>query len=105
MKSVYLAASALDAQLIYDQLKDAGYEVFIAGVQLAGALGELPVNATPEVKVLKDEQYLAARALVEEILEDREKNNNHSGNCIKCGEALEQGFQQCWNCGSIYQQN
>ena len=103
MKTVYLAESALDAQIVYDHLVEEGFEVFIAGLALSGALGELPVNMSPEVRVVKNDDYLQARALVEEYLESLKNTVSKPHNCQKCGEEIEQEFNQCWKCGEVIQ--
>jgi len=101
MKTVYMAASALDAQLIHDQLQDVGIEVFIAGLALSGAVGELPANLGPEVRVLNDDDYLKARALVEEITQQNNSSDITQRVCKNCGEVIEAGFNQCWKCGQV----
>ena len=103
MKTVYVAGSALDAQIVYDHLHESGFKVFIAGLALSGAVGELPVNMGPEVKVLEDSDYLSARAMVEDYLESRKNPVSKHTNCIKCGEEIEVGFNQCWKCGEVIQ--
>jgi ribosomal protein S27AE len=103
MKTVYISESALDAQFVYDHLEENGFKVFIAGLALSGAVGELPVNMGPEVKVLDDSDYLSARAMVEEYLESRNNLIEKHLNCPKCGEAIELGFNQCWKCGEVIQ--
>ena len=103
MKTVYMAESALDAQIVYDHLVEAGYKMFIAGLALSGALGELPANMGPEVKVVKNEDFLSARALVEEYLVSSSNPESKFSNCPKCSEEIEAGFNLCWKCGEVIQ--
>ncbi len=105
MKTVYIAESALDAQIIHDQLVQSGIQAFIAGVSLSSAIGELPANLGPEVKVVNNQDYLKARALIELIdAEQKQESTNldlKQVACVDCGESIEIGFNQCWKCGRI----
>lgn len=63
MTPVYDAANALDAQLVHDLLRDAGFEAHIFGAGLAGAVGELPPDGLVQVWV-DDAGADAARQVV-----------------------------------------
>ncbi len=100
MRTVYTAASLIDAQLVLDRLQAADIDAVMAGQQLVGALGDLPANLGPTVNVLNNEQYLLARSVVEDYLQSIstvEKN----WICDNCGEPQEGNFQQCWKCGRL----
>jgi hypothetical protein len=60
---IYDAANALDAQLVHDLLRDAGFEAHIFGAGLAGAVGELPPDGLVQIWV-DETQAAAARQLV-----------------------------------------
>lgn len=51
MTPVYDAANALDAQLVHDLLRDAGFAPHVFGAGLAGAVGELPADGLVQVWV------------------------------------------------------
>ncbi len=100
MKQVYSAATIVDAQIILDHLQAAGFKVKLSGQVLVGALGELPADISPSVWVLDNQDYLSARALVEELCMDLVNNNGtEQWSCQNCGENLDANFGQCWNCG------
>ncbi|PIP81119.1 MAG: hypothetical protein COW84_01605 [Gammaproteobacteria bacterium CG22_combo_CG10-13_8_21_14_all_40_8] len=101
MITVYSAGTAIDAQIVFDHLEAAGFDVMISGSALAGAVGELPANLSPSIQLLNDEDYLQARALVEELEIDLNHVNTDSDwICANCGESLAANFGQCWNCGT-----
>ncbi len=52
MKQVYQAASVIDAQLVCDLLKDAGFNALVHGGYLSGAIGELPADTLISVYLL-----------------------------------------------------
>lgn len=64
MKTVYEAASAIEAHMLVDLLKQEGIEAQVQGAALQGAVGEIP--AVGLVRVVVDEpDHGAARAVVE----------------------------------------
>ncbi len=75
-----------------------GSEGIVASVQrqyLGGMMGELPPDqCLPEVWITHNEQEPRARSL----LYDLQHVPQHSWQCV-CGEVVEGGFDQCWNCG------
>ena len=52
MRQVYQAASVIDAQLVCDLLKDAGFDAVVHGGYLSGAIGELPPDTLVSVYLL-----------------------------------------------------
>ena len=52
MRQVYQAGSVIDAQLVCDLLKDAGFDAVVHGGYLSGAIGELPPDTLVSVYLL-----------------------------------------------------
>ncbi len=100
MRTVYTAASVIDAQLVLDKLQASDIEAIMTGQQLVGAIGELPANLGPTIKILHDEDYLIARSIVEDF-EDAMQENTESWTCEHCVEEQQGNFYQCWNCGEM----
>lgn len=66
----------------------------IKNYYLTGGVGDLPANeVVPELWVIDDDQYDAAKALL--------KSEKGSAWQCKCGEKIEGQFEQCWNCGGL----
>lgn len=64
MRTLYQAASAIEAHMLLDLLKQQGLSAEIHGEHLQGAIGELP--AAGLVRLVVDEpDYAAARELIE----------------------------------------
>jgi hypothetical protein len=76
-----------------------GHEGIAATVQrqfLVSVAGQLPPDqCLPEVWITHQEQENRARAL----LHDFQHAPQHRWVCI-CGELVEGGFEQCWNCST-----
>jgi hypothetical protein len=63
MTPVYEANDAMDAQLVFDLLRDAGIAAHVTGAALAGAVGELPAQGLVRVWA-GDGDAERARALI-----------------------------------------
>lgn len=83
------------AALWVDALRLAGFDVAMQRYFLGAAAGELPPDqCLPEIWLLRDEQEGAARA----ALHDLQHVPQRRWFCA-CGEMVEGGFEQCWQCG------
>ncbi len=100
MKRVYRAAHLLEAERVKDLLLDAGIEAHVHGALLTGALGELPVDATPEVWIVDDDRFAAARAVVADYeARLRGERTGSPWRCPRCGETVDGELDLCWSCG------
>ncbi|MEO8152617.1 MAG: DUF2007 domain-containing protein [Rhizobacter sp.] len=63
MKTLYEAASAVEAHMLQDLLKQEGIEATVHGAYLQGAIGELPASGLVRLLV-EDERYEAGRAAI-----------------------------------------
>jgi len=64
MRTLYQAASAIEAHMLLDLLKQEGLSAEIHGEHLQGAIGELPAAGLVRL-VIDETDYAAARALIE----------------------------------------
>ncbi len=85
------------ATLWVDALTSEGIEASVQRQYLSSAAGELPPDqCLPEVWINAPEQEARAR----ELLYHLQNVPQHRWHC-KCGELVEGGFEQCWNCGAL----
>ena len=83
------------AALWVDVLRHGGIDASMQRYFLGAAAGELPPDqCLPEIWLMRDEQEAQARALLRELTHARQ----HRWVCA-CGETVEGGFEQCWQCG------
>jgi hypothetical protein len=64
MRTLYEAASAIEAHMLLDLLKQQGIEAHIHGEALQGAMGEVPMNGLVRLLVA-EEDHPAARAVID----------------------------------------
>ncbi len=84
------------ATLWADALRSAGIATSVQRQFLSGVAGELPPDqCQPEVWVTYPEQEVQAR----EMLHHLQHVPQRRWLCT-CGELVEGGFEQCWNCGA-----
>ena len=85
------------AALWVDALRHAGIEASMQRYYLSSVAGELPPDqCLPEIWLTHDEQEAQARTL----LRDLARVPQRRWMCV-CGELVEGGFEQCWNCGAM----
>lgn len=83
------------ATLWLDALKHRGIEASMQGYFLGAAAGELPPDqCLPQIWLMDESQEAAARA----VLHDLQHAPQRRWACA-CGEIVEGGFEQCWQCG------
>ena len=78
-----------------DALRQAGFSATVQRYFLGSIAGDLPPDqCLPEVWLTQDDERQAATALLD-ALRNRPQRLWH----CSCGEMVEGGFDQCWNCG------
>lgn len=83
------------AALWVDALRQAGFAASMQRYYLGAAAGELPPDqCLPEVWLMHAEQEAPARAFLRELTHRPQRHW-----VCECGETVEGGFDQCWNCG------
>jgi hypothetical protein len=98
MKRIGQAPNIAIAQLWVDMLRDQGINANMQRYFLNGAAGDLPPDqCLPEIWIQDDAQYAHAKACFQDI----QRTPQHSWICSQCGEHIEGGFEQCWNCSSV----
>ena len=79
-----------------DALQQAGYSASVQRYFLGSVAGELPPDqCQPEIWLTHDEEHTAAHALLNAL----QNMPQRLWQC-SCGETVEGGFEQCWNCGT-----
>ena len=96
MRRLTQAPNIAIAALWADALQQAGFEASVQRYFLSGIAGELPPDqCLPEVWLTHDEDEPRARAVLN-ALQNMPQRRWH---CV-CGELVEGGFEQCWQCGA-----
>jgi hypothetical protein len=100
MQRLTQAPNLAIATLWSDVLRGEGIEVSLQRTFLTGGAGELPLDqCLPEIWLSLPEQAPRARAL----LHDLQNIPQRRWRC-SCGELVEGGFEQCWNCAALMPQ-
>jgi hypothetical protein len=95
MKRVYSALNLPDAHIVANLLTQSGIATQIFNVNVAGALGELPVDsAMPQVWVEDDDKATLIDAHFKSQAQTAQRP------CLSCGELNPGNFETCWNCGA-----
>jgi hypothetical protein len=85
------------ATLWVDALKGQGIDATVLRQYLSSAVGELPPDVClPEIWIQNPRQEEQAR----EVLQHMQNMPQQRWLC-RCGERVEGGFQQCWNCSTL----
>ncbi len=97
MKRVAKASNIVEATLWIDMLTSTGIEASVQRQFLQGVIGDIPPDqAALEIWVAHEEQVMRARELIEGL-----KRTPQRQWFCQCGERIEGGFEQCWNCGAL----
>ena len=84
------------AALWADALQQAGFSASVQRYFLGGLAGELPPDqCLPEVWLAHDHEESRAK----ELLHQLQNMPQRRWHCV-CGEIVEGGFEQCWQCGT-----
>ena len=84
------------AALWADALQQAGFAATVQRYFLGSVAGQLPPDqCLPEVWLTHEEDESGARALLHAL-----QNMPQRRWVCRCGETVEGGFEQCWNCGA-----
>ena len=96
MRKLAQAPNIAIATLWADMLSQAGVAASVQRYFLSGIAGDLPPDqCLPEVWVTHDDQEARAKTLLHEL-----QNLPQRRWVCSCGERVEGGFEQCWQCGA-----
>ena len=96
MLRVAQAPNIAIAALWVDILQQAGFSASVQRYFLGSVAGELPPDqCLPEVWLANDAEAAGAKALLHQL----QNMPQRRWLCV-CGETVEGGFEQCWNCGA-----
>ena len=97
MRRLAQAPNIAIAALWADTFKQAGFSASVQRYFLSGIAGELPPDqCLPEVWLAHDHEEPLAKALLHEL-----QNLPQRRWLCSCGELVEGGFEQCWQCGLV----
>lgn len=95
MRRLTQAPNIAIAALWADALQQAGFSATVQRYFLSGIAGELPPDqCLPEVWLTLDHEELRAKKMLDEL-----QNPTQRRWLCACGELVEGGFEQCWQCG------
>ncbi len=95
MRRLTQAPNIAIAALWVDALQQAGFSATVQRYFLSGIAGELPPDqCLPEVWLTHDHEETRAKKLLNEL-----QNPAQRRWLCACGELVEGGFEQCWQCG------
>ena len=95
MRRLTQAPNIAIATLWADALQQAGFSATVQRYFLSGIAGELPPDqCLPEVWLTHDHEETRAKKLLDEL-----QNPAQRRWLCACGELVEGGFEQCWQCG------
>lgn len=98
MQRLIRAPNAALATLWADLLCEAGMPASVQRLYLGAAAGGLPPQeCLPEIWLEHGEHHERALALLEELRQLPQRR----WVCPGCGELVEGGFEQCWNCAAL----
>ena len=108
MRHVYTGRDEMDAHFVKNLLEQEGIEAVVQGENLINAIGTLPLSekSLPSVWVADANEERAALIVKDYEQVDRvnaestvEDTPRPTWKCANCGEAVEEQFTECWNCG------
>ncbi len=95
MRRLTQAPNIAIAAMWVDALQQAGFSATVQRYFLSGIAGELPPDqCLPEVWLTHDHEEPRAKKLLNEL-----QNPAQRRWLCACGELVEGGFEQCWQCG------
>lgn len=99
MKLVYTAANLPEAWNLANLLGFEGVRAQVLNAHAAGALGELPVDASrPQVWIERDADEPRARGFIARCM--AAASSTAVRPCAQCGEENPIAFEVCWNCAA-----
>ena len=106
-KLVTLAAfdNSLEAHALKDMLSRNGIESRVTNESMSSSLGFLAGTTSsfsPSVMILESDAEAALAIKQEFLARDVVQPTTISEWTCSCGETVDEGFEVCWNCGSLH---
>ncbi|WP_353236277.1 DUF2007 domain-containing protein [Diaphorobacter ruginosibacter] len=99
MLRLITAPDIVQARIWCDLLCEAGLPASVLREHFASAHGLMPpAECLPEIWLEYEEHASAARQLLLDLAQLPQRRWQ-----CRCGETVEGGFEQCWNCGGFMQ--
>ena len=96
MKLVYTHPSAIAVAQARNAVELADIKCVLRNEYASGAMGELaPIDAWPEIWVLRDRDYDRAKLVIEQLHADLQEAD---WECGHCGRFSPASFDWCWHC-------
>ena len=99
MIEIATAANVVEAQLLADELRSGGIEVFVSGGYLTGAIGELPPDSVLRLYINNEQHRERATEMIAQFDAARRKEIPRRW-CAHCEEWIDGQFGHCWQCGA-----
>jgi len=99
MLEIAQAANIVEAQLLADELRSGGLDVFVSGGYLSGAIGELPADTVLRLYINDASHESRARDIVAAFEAARNERVPKRW-CGQCEQWIDGQFGCCWQCGS-----
>ena len=98
MRRLAQAPNLAIATLWVHGLQEEGIAASVQREYLGAAVGQLPPDqCLPEIWIDDETQFPRAEA----ALHDLRHRPQRTWHCPACGELIEGGFEQCWQCGEM----
>ena len=95
MVKIYSAPNSAAVHNLKNVLKVHGIECTVRGEHLTAGVGEIPpVEAWVELWLVDEAKADEAKRILSEI----SSTAGEPWTCSGCGESVDAGFGQCWNC-------
>ena len=99
MQKLLRSHSLVEVESFKAMLEDEGIDTWVKNQQGSSLAGEVPfAEVFPELWVLNDADYEAAREFIEDW-RTAQPPASTGWTCPGCGEAHEKDFTSCWQCG------
>jgi hypothetical protein len=101
VRQVFAARDIAEANFIRGLLDSHGLAAAVRSEALQDLSCEVPFpRACPSVWIRDDEDFEAARTLIQQNERTLRVQTCRLWRCLRCGEELEEQFTTCWACGS-----
>lgn len=98
-EAVYRASTPMEAELLAGMLNAADIPAGMKGPGVAGAIGEIPVDALETPVYCAPEHFVMARDLLAQY-EAEAREPTADWHCHECGEENAGTFELCWQCNT-----